>query len=122
MLNFPEEADHAEFLAPPMRIVSREEEKAHHRVEMQRRAEANDQMYMAKFAEANPELVAANIAFYAEREAERRKEDEEEDHMIEVKVDELFDQLEREGAQKSSLSCPIIVFEHQVLYHLLEML
>ena len=64
---------------------------------MQHGAEANDQLYMAKIAQSNLELVAAEIAFYAERDTERGKEDEEHHPRIEAEVDDLFDQLGIEG-------------------------
>lgn len=52
---------------------------------------------MAKIDQANPELVAAEIAFYAERDAERGKEDEEHHRRIESEVDDLVYQLGMEG-------------------------
>lgn len=49
-------------------------------------------MYMEKFADANPNVVAAELAFYAEKGKERRKkEDEKHARRIKAEVNDLFD-------------------------------
>ena len=90
-LNFPEDAKHAWFLAPPYRMYSRKEEKA-------RRLAKMDEEYMARYAEANPQLVAEEHDFWANKEKEqRKKEDAEMDARISVEVDQLFNELDEEG-------------------------
>ena len=90
-LNFPEDAKHAWFLAPPYRMYSRKEEKA-------RRLAKMDEEYMARYAEANPQLVAEERDFWANKEKEqRKKEDAEMDARISAEVDQLFDELDEEG-------------------------
>lgn len=52
---------------------------------------------MKTFAKANPDLVVAELVFYAEKDKEHRKEDEKHAHRISMVVDELFNQLDWEG-------------------------
>lgn len=75
--NFPDvtSVKEAEFLAPPVRIVSCDEEKEDRLVVEQRTAQESDAVAMSRFAEANPHLVAAEREFYTKRDAERKKED-----------------------------------------------
>lgn len=58
----------------------------------QRTTQVRDVMYMEKFADANPNVVAAELAFYAEKGTERRKkEDEKHARRIKAEVNDLFD-------------------------------
>ena len=73
MINFLEEADYAEFLAPSVWIVSREEDKARRWAEAQRNAKSNDVLYMAKFVQAHREVVVRKFSSFIEKEAHRKE-------------------------------------------------
>jgi hypothetical protein len=74
-LNFSETFDEAEavFLAPDdIRFVSREEEKEAKRAHRQLDDEKKSEAVVAALREKHPELVEAELAFWAKKEAETK--------------------------------------------------
>lgn len=74
-LNFPkfELAEEVKFIAPAIRIIFREEEKAHHRAVARQRVKERGELYMQKFVKDNPNLVVAELEFFTKRDKERKK-------------------------------------------------
>lgn len=52
------------FLAPPVKVVSRDEEKEHRKAKAQLKAECDDASLVAKLIDDDPQLLAKNCVFY----------------------------------------------------------
>lgn len=73
-LNFPDvrSLQEAEFLAPEVRMVTREQELENRRAVVQLRIRRDDEAAMERLRREHPELVQAQMEFDAERDAKMR--------------------------------------------------
>lgn len=67
-LNFPADTPIAEFLAPPVKVVSRVEEKEHCKAENELEAGHADADYMAELIAKNPQLLIEDQVWFEAKE------------------------------------------------------
>lgn len=89
-LKFPDAAPYTAFPASPFRVISRDEEKEHRKVEAQLKAKHDDAVLVAKLVEDDPQLLTENLAFFKSKENAHK----------DAKIDEMFYGLEAEASDE----------------------